>query len=83
MIGQRHQRPALTEAHKAVLRAWNYNPTTPVRSFIAMSYWLGSISYIPTREDLQRRFHLSRASGYRWHAFAVQAGAARGLQQPD
>lgn len=35
-----------------------------------IAYWLGQLRYVPAAHEIQTRWRVSRATAYRWHAFA-------------
>lgn len=39
----------------------------------AIAYWLGTLRYIPTPQEIRMRLDCSRANAYRWHRFAAAA----------
>lgn len=39
-----------------------------------IAYWLGRCGYVPSIEEILKTWNVSRATAYRWHAFAEAGG---------
>jgi hypothetical protein len=65
----------LNQARNAVVHAWGVSHSgSPRRNRApAIAYWLGSLRYVPSVQEIRDHIGCSRATAYRWRRFALAA----------
>lgn len=48
---------------------------SPRKPQAQVCFWLGSLRYVPTVDEIRQRWDVSRATAYRYRAFALSAGS--------
>lgn len=49
----------------------------PLGSPVEIAFWLGTCHQVPSVDDIENRWEVSRSTAFRWRAFALAGGQSQ------